>query len=64
MGAQVVKQACLDKEMKGGAYLSNGCEKASEGAGACSNELNDPVLWSRLYALSERCVEEAHFRFP
>jgi len=61
VGAQVIQQACLDKDMKGGAYLSNCCEKASEGASSCSN---DPVLWARLYTLSERCVEEAHSRFP
>lgn len=58
MGAQVIKMACIDKDVAGGSYLSNCHVKQSEGVNGCSN---DPVQWVKLWELCEKCVREARF---
>ena len=61
MGAQVIKMACLDNDLKGGEYLSNCQVKESLGAGGCST---DEEQWKRLWELTEKQVEEkAYERF-
>lgn len=57
-GAQVIKMACLDNELKGGEYLSNCCVKESEGVDGCSK---DEELWKRLWELTAKQVEEKEY---
>ena len=52
-GAQVIKMACLDNELKGGEYLSNCCVKESQGKDGCSN---DEEQWKRLWEVTEKQV--------
>ena len=56
VGAQVIKMACIDPDVPGGAYLSNCYVKPSEGKDGCSN---DPTEWAKLWALCEKGVQEA-----
>ena len=57
-GAQVIKMACLDKDLKGGEYLSNCYIKQSEGINGCSN---DEELWKQLWELTAKQVEEKEY---
>jgi len=58
MGAQVIKMACLDNDLKGGEYLSNCYVKESQGIDGCSN---DEELWKRLWELTAKQVEEKEY---
>jgi NAD(P)-dependent dehydrogenase (short-subunit alcohol dehydrogenase family) len=58
MGAQVIKMACLDNDLKGGEYLSNCYVKESEGEDGCSN---DEEQWKRLWELTAKQVEEKEY---
>jgi len=58
MGAQVIKMACLDNDLKGGEYLSNCCVKESRGVDGCSNNEGQ---WRRLWELTERQVREKEY---
>jgi len=57
-GAQVIKMACLDNNLKGGEYMSNCYIKESEGIDGCSN---DEELWKRLWELTAKQVEEKQY---
>jgi len=57
-GAQVIKMACLDNDLKGGEYLSNCCVKKTVGVDGCSN---DEELWKRLWELTAKQVEEKEY---
>lgn len=59
VGAQVIKMACIDAAVPGGAYLSNCGVKSTEGANGCSN---DPEEWSKLWALCETSVKDEHYQ--
>jgi NAD(P)-dependent dehydrogenase (short-subunit alcohol dehydrogenase family) len=58
MGAQAIKMACLDNDLKGGEYLSNCYVKDSQGIDGCSN---DEELWKRLWELTAKQVEEKEY---
>ncbi|OEU09929.1 hypothetical protein FRACYDRAFT_271305 [Fragilariopsis cylindrus CCMP1102] len=59
IGAQVIKMACLDKNiLKGGEYLSNCYVKATEGENGCSNDENQ---WKKLWELSSKQIEENEY---
>lgn len=53
-GAQVIKMACLDNDLKGGEYMSNCYVKESVGINGCSN---DEEQWRRLWELTAKQVE-------
>lgn len=57
-GAQVIKMACLNNDLKGGEYLSNCYVKESEGIDGCSK---DEEQWKRLWELTAKQVEEKEF---
>lgn len=57
-GAQVIKMACLDNDLKGGEYLSNCYVKESLGIDGCSN---DEEQWGRLWELTAKHVEEKEY---
>eukprot|EP00536_Pseudo-nitzschia_multiseries_P003708 jgi/Psemu1/64277/estExt_Genemark1.C_580059 len=57
-GAQVIKMACLDNDLKGGEYLSNCCVKEARGKDGCSN---DEAQWKRLWELTEQQVEAKEY---
>lgn len=57
-GAQVIKMACLDDDLKGGEYMSNCYVKESEGIDGCSN---DEEQWKRLWELTAKQVEEKEY---
>lgn len=61
VGAQVIKMACIDPHVPGGAYLSNCYDKPSEGENNCSNSMDE---WEKLIQTTERCVKEAETLFP
>jgi len=57
-GAQVIKMACLDNDLKGGEYMSNCYVKESEGIDGCSN---DEEQWKRLWELTAKQVKDKEY---
>lgn len=58
VGAQVIKQACVDPDVPGGSYLSNCYVKQTEGVDNCSNI---PDQWDKLWTLCEKCVGDDQY---
>uniref|UniRef100_A0A7S4EMM5 Ketoreductase (KR) domain-containing protein n=1 Tax=Pseudo-nitzschia australis TaxID=44445 RepID=A0A7S4EMM5_9STRA len=58
LGAQVIKMACLDNDLKGGEYLSNCCVKETTGKDGCSN---DEGQWKRLWEVTEKQVADKEY---
>jgi NAD(P)-dependent dehydrogenase (short-subunit alcohol dehydrogenase family) len=61
VGAQVIKQACLDPMLPGGVYLSNCYVKPTEGRDDVSNQ---PREWERCWQTTVASVQQAEARFP